>query len=59
MNQRLVELRTKKSGTTLTLLGPQSRSIYPPGYAWLYVLVNGVPGKGRRVMIGELLPASL
>ncbi|KAK4056265.1 hypothetical protein OIO90_002708 [Microbotryomycetes sp. JL221] len=54
MNQRHVELRVQRnSQTSLTITGPQGTTIYPPGYAWLFLIADGVPGKGRRLMIGS------
>ncbi|KAL8291911.1 hypothetical protein RQP46_002169 [Phenoliferia psychrophenolica] len=53
MNNRHVELVATRSGKTgLTVTGPATTGIYPPGYAWLYVLADGVTSKGLRVMIG-------
>jgi len=34
----------------LTVTGPPNSKIYPPGPAWLYVLVHGVPSNGTKVM---------
>lgn len=28
------------------------RQVYPPGPAWIYLVINGVPSKGQRVIIG-------
>ncbi|KAI5481062.1 hypothetical protein MNV49_006248 [Pseudohyphozyma bogoriensis] len=59
MNNRLVELQVKRNGAELTIQGPKTvrflffTGIYPPGYAWLYVLADGIPSKGKRVMIGS------
>ncbi|KZO95807.1 copper radical oxidase [Calocera viscosa TUFC12733] len=60
MNSRLVELEcacTLPSGTnnatTLSITGPPSALIYPPGYGWIYVLVDGVPSAGKRIMVGD------
>ncbi|EJU05922.1 hypothetical protein DACRYDRAFT_127562 [Dacryopinax primogenitus] len=61
MNSRLVELvctsSTLPTGssdvTTLAIAGPPSSLIYPPGYGWLYVLADGVPSAGRRIMVGD------
>jgi hypothetical protein len=53
-NSRLVELPVHKmDGDTVTLMGPASQGIYPPGPGWLFILVDGVPSKGRSVMIGD------
>lgn len=54
-NVRMVILLCKvsNSGKTLTLTGPPSANIYPPGPGFLYLVVNGVPSVGRKVMIGD------
>ncbi|GAA6060306.1 hypothetical protein JCM10212_002947 [Sporobolomyces blumeae] len=52
-NQRLVELKsTWSGGSTLTIIGPAHTGIYPPGYAWLFVLADDVLSKSRRIMVG-------
>ena len=55
MNQRLTELECSlgKDGRTLTIRGPPSAGLFPPGYGWLYVLADGVPSKGKRIMVGD------
>jgi hypothetical protein len=54
MDHRLVELKATMKGTNkLVITGPLTLGTYPPGYAWLYILADGVPSKGQRVMIGE------
>ncbi|KAH9444578.1 hypothetical protein Pst134EB_024840 [Puccinia striiformis f. sp. tritici] len=55
MNSRLVKLRTRVDPDTnaLRVIMPPSPEIYPPGYGWLFVLVNGVPSSGKRIMIGS------
>lgn len=55
MNQRLLELDCSlaKDGRTLTIRGPPSKGHYPPGFGWLYVLADGVPSQGRRIMVGD------
>lgn len=52
-NMRSVGLVNSLNGNTLTVTGPPNANIYPPGYAWLYVLVDGVPSQGWRVMVGD------
>lgn len=55
MNNRHVELRSTRSvrSRTITITGPQSKSLYQPGYAYLYLIADGIPSKGVRVMIGD------
>lgn len=53
MSQRLVELKVTLSGKKLKILGPRTNGVYPPGPGWLYVLADGVPSKGQKVMIGK------
>lgn len=53
MNARLVILENKFSkGGSLSVTGPPSAGIYPPGPAWLYVVVDGVPSPGQKVIVG-------
>ncbi|KZT56997.1 copper radical oxidase [Calocera cornea HHB12733] len=60
MNSRLVELECTcnlptagGNTTTLSIRGPSSIYIYPPGYGWLYVLADGIPSAGKRIMVGD------
>ncbi|KAH9463489.1 hypothetical protein Pst134EA_015572 [Puccinia striiformis f. sp. tritici] len=55
MNSRLVRLQTSVDPATkeLEVIMPPSPEIYPPGYGWLFVLVNGVPSPGKRIMVGS------
>lgn len=56
MNTRLVGLKPSAlspDSKTLTIIGPPTPQIYPPGPGWLYVLVSGVPSEGRKVMVGD------
>lgn len=59
MNNRHVELVATLSGKKLKVLSPRTNGIFPPGYAWLYILADGVPSKGQRVMIGKFQRKSL
>ncbi|CEQ39253.1 SPOSA6832_00785 [Sporobolomyces salmonicolor] len=52
MNHRLVELESTWSNKKLTIKGPKNIGIYQPGYAWLYVLADGIPSEGTRIMVG-------
>ncbi|KAF9447878.1 copper radical oxidase [Macrolepiota fuliginosa MF-IS2] len=54
-NERLVWLRTGVSfgdASTLRVTTPPHGRIYPPGPGWLFVLVDGVPSEGVKIMIG-------
>lgn len=55
MNSRLVELKLYQASAPNELLVqmPPSGHIYPPGYAWIFVLVNGIPSEGLRMMVGS------
>lgn len=55
MNSRLVYLTPTllSNDGLLHINGPPSPTIYPPGPAWLYVLQDGIPSSGRKVMIGN------
>lgn len=59
MNNRNVELKVTLSGKKLKVLAPRTNGVYPPGYAWIYVLADGVPSVGQRVMIGKFQRTSL
>ncbi|KAF8508372.1 copper radical oxidase [Gautieria morchelliformis] len=54
-NVRMVVLSctVSNSGRTLTVTGPPSAGIYPPGPGFLYLLVDGLPSVGKKVMIGD------
>jgi len=36
----------------LTITGPPNKFVYPPGPAYLYILGDGIPSNGTKVMIG-------
>ncbi|THU84079.1 hypothetical protein K435DRAFT_971328 [Dendrothele bispora CBS 962.96] len=54
MDQRLVGLVSELSDdkTQLTITGPPSPTIYSPGPAFVFVLVDGVPSFGHKTLIG-------
>ncbi|GAA5864750.1 hypothetical protein JCM3774_006060 [Rhodotorula dairenensis] len=53
MSQRWVELdATLNSQTKLTIRGPKTTGLYPPGPAWLVVLADTVPSVTKKVMVG-------
>jgi len=37
----------------LTITGPPNSNIYPPGPAWLFILGDGIPSNGTKLMIGS------
>jgi hypothetical protein len=39
--------------TQLTVTGPPNGMVYPPGPAWLFVVVDGVPSIGHSLIIGD------
>lgn len=55
MNARLVFLSMNMSPDrkSLVISGPINSRVYPPGPAWLYLVVDGVPSVGRKVMVGN------
>ncbi|KAG0151464.1 hypothetical protein CROQUDRAFT_36925 [Cronartium quercuum f. sp. fusiforme G11] len=55
MNSRSVELKFEvaKAPNDLLVLGPPKPEVYPPGYAWIFILINDIPSEGRRIMIGS------
>ncbi|GAA5829165.1 hypothetical protein JCM11251_004147 [Rhodosporidiobolus azoricus] len=52
MSQRYVELETTRAGNVLTVRGPKNTGIYAPGPGWVWILADGVPSKGKKVMVG-------
>jgi hypothetical protein len=38
---------------TLVVTGPPNKYIYPPGPAFLYILGDGIPSDGNKIMIGN------
>ncbi|GAA5949534.1 hypothetical protein JCM10213_002590 [Rhodosporidiobolus nylandii] len=54
MSNRYVELEASLSsnGKKLTVKGPKNTGIYPPAPGWLYIVADGVPSKGLKVMVG-------
>ncbi|KAH9483904.1 Aldehyde oxidase GLOX [Psilocybe cubensis] len=52
-NSRLVYLLFSYQNGVFAIQGPPSGNVYPPGPAWLYIVVDGVPSEGRKVMVGD------
>lgn len=54
-NSRMVHLPATHNPDqgTMTFSGPPSGDIYPPGPGWIYLVVDGVPSKGMKVMVGN------
>jgi len=52
-NTRLVYLECSLAGDILSVTGPPNENVYPPGPAWLYFLVDGVPSKSFKLMVGS------
>ena len=53
-NSRMVYLVTYQTDEgTVTVTGPPNGNVYPPGPAWLVVVVDDVPSEGIKVMIGD------
>jgi len=52
---RHVGLVSSYNATTgaLSITGPPNAFIYPLGPAWLYILGDGIPSNGTKVMIGS------
>ncbi|KAF7325737.1 hypothetical protein MKEN_00424100 [Mycena kentingensis (nom. inval.)] len=52
-SSRLVFLEHELNGRTLDITAPPNGNIYPPGPAWIFVVVDGVYSEGVQVMIGD------
>lgn len=53
-NSRLVFLRAAvSSDDELTITGPPDGNVYPPGPGWIYVVVDGVPSVGVKILVGS------
>lgn len=52
MSMRSVELAVKRVPNAVVITAPVNNAMYPPGYGWLYILADGVPSQGLRVMVG-------
>jgi len=52
-NSRLVYLRWMKEADRLSVEAPPDGNVYPPGPGWLHVVVNGVPSKGVKILVGD------
>ncbi|KAF9028798.1 copper radical oxidase [Hymenopellis radicata] len=55
MDQRMLKLVSSLSSdkTTLTIIGPPTPALYPPGPAYLFVVTDeGVPSFGHKTIIG-------
>ncbi|KAA1469197.1 copper radical oxidase [Dentipellis sp. KUC8613] len=54
-NTRLVYLVASLSDDkqTLTVTGPPNGNVYPPGPGWIYVVADGVPSVGVKIMVGN------
>jgi Domain of unknown function (DUF1929) len=55
-NSRLVYLVASLSTSdrkTLMITGPPDGNVYPPGPGWIYIVIDGVPSIGVKVMVGD------
>jgi len=53
-NSRLVYLvNSIIDDDVITVVGPPNGEIYPPGPGWVYVVVDGIPSVGVKVMVGN------
>ncbi|CAE6492836.1 unnamed protein product [Rhizoctonia solani] len=55
MDMRMVKLKCTLGANrkTLTITGVPNAAIYPPGPAWVYVVMDGVPSVGQKILIGN------
>lgn len=54
-NSRMVYLRYTLShdGKTLLVVGPPDGGVYPPGPAFLHIVVDSVPSEGVKIIVGS------
>ncbi|KAL0946774.1 hypothetical protein HGRIS_012948 [Hohenbuehelia grisea] len=52
-NSRLVYLQAEYADGSLIVSGPPDGNVYPPGPAWLHILVDGIPSKGIKIIVGD------
>lgn len=52
-NSRYVELVSSIDGGLITVNGPPSGNIYPPGPGWLVLVADDIPSKAFKVMVGD------
>lgn len=52
-NSRLVYLKATSNGDKLRVTGPPNGNVYPPGPGFLYVVTDGVPSEGVKVIVGD------
>lgn len=52
-NSRYVELVSSIDGGLVTVNGPPSGNIYPPGPGWFILVADDIPSKAVKVMIGD------
>ena len=50
---RAVELEASALSRDVLVNSPPNAPVYPPGPAWIFVLVNGVPSVGKQIMVGS------
>lgn len=55
MNLRSVELKSYPASAPNEQIVqmPVTAEVYPPGYGWIFVLVDGIASEGRWIMIGS------
>lgn len=54
MGQRMIELKSKASGSTLQVAQlPPNANLFAPGPALAFVVVDGVPSEGKFIMVGN------
>ncbi|KAJ3564805.1 hypothetical protein NP233_g8050 [Leucocoprinus birnbaumii] len=61
MNSRHVWLpaNVREDAAEISVTAPPHEKIYPPGPAWLFVLVDGVPSQGFKIMVGAREPQAV
>ncbi|KAF8643860.1 hypothetical protein AX16_008876 [Volvariella volvacea WC 439] len=52
-NGRLVYLNFECMDGKLVIKGPPNGNVYPPGPGFLFIVLDGIPSQGMKVMMGE------
>ncbi|PPQ93279.1 hypothetical protein CVT25_015277 [Psilocybe cyanescens] len=53
IQSQILQIPFGGSKGVFTIQGPPHGNVYPPGPAWLYIVVDGIPSEGQKVMVGS------